>query len=203
MDQETGSVGEAAAEDAAVAGGRVGLGTIAKEWGRIGSIGFGGPPTHIALLRKLCVEHRGWIGAAEFEDGIAATNLLPGPASTQLAIFTGLPGSIQVSSTDCHHCHSRRRTLVPAQGRGSAARTPKVSAVVDRAGCRTGATGGCSWRGGRRRGGAVGEEFQDEGGRVVGWASMLSASATTSVSAYPDTSDGPASSRAAGWSTPP
>jgi chromate transporter len=66
---------------------RPGLWTIAREWGRIGCIGFGGPPAHIALLRKLCVEQRGWIEAHEFEDAIAACNLLPGPASTQLAIF--------------------------------------------------------------------------------------------------------------------
>jgi chromate transporter len=66
---------------------RVPLGTIAREWGRIGCIGFGGPPAHIALLRKLCVQQRGWLSASEFEDGIAATNLMPGPASTQLAIF--------------------------------------------------------------------------------------------------------------------
>ncbi|WP_406209271.1 chromate efflux transporter [Kitasatospora sp. NBC_01560] len=78
---------------------RVGLGTIVRAWGWIGCTGFGGPPTHIALLRRLCVERRGWISAAEFEDGIAATNLLPGPASTQLAIFTawrlrGVPGAL-------------------------------------------------------------------------------------------------------------
>jgi chromate transporter len=66
---------------------RVALVTIAREWARIGIIGFGGPPAHITLLRSLCVERRGWISAREFEDGIAATNLLPGPASTQLAIF--------------------------------------------------------------------------------------------------------------------
>ena len=66
---------------------RVSLPTIVREWGRIGITGFGGPPAHIALLRKLCVEKYGWIDAKEFEDGIAATNLLPGPASTQLAIF--------------------------------------------------------------------------------------------------------------------
>jgi chromate transporter len=66
---------------------RVPLLTIAREWGRIGVTGFGGPPAHIALLRRLCVERNGWIDATEFEDGIAATNLLPGPASTQLAIF--------------------------------------------------------------------------------------------------------------------
>jgi chromate transporter len=63
------------------------LATVLREWGRIGCIGFGGPPAHIALLRKLCVEDRGWLDAREFEDAIAACNLLPGPASTQLAIF--------------------------------------------------------------------------------------------------------------------
>jgi len=64
-----------------------GLATILREWGRIGCIGFGGPPTHIALLRELCVERRRWLDPAEFEDAIAACNLLPGPASTQLSIY--------------------------------------------------------------------------------------------------------------------
>ena len=66
---------------------QVSLGTIGKEWLRLGCIGFGGPPTHIALLRRLCVEERQWIEAKEFEEAIATTNLLPGPASTQLAIY--------------------------------------------------------------------------------------------------------------------
>ncbi len=65
----------------------VSLATIAREWGRIGCTGFGGPPTHIAMLRRLTVEREGWLDETEFEDAIAATNLLPGPASTQLAIF--------------------------------------------------------------------------------------------------------------------
>jgi chromate transporter len=65
----------------------VSLPSIAREWGRIGIIGFGGPPAHITLLRKLCVQNKEWLTPVEFEDGIAATNLLPGPASTQLAIF--------------------------------------------------------------------------------------------------------------------
>ena len=60
---------------------------VLREWGRIGCIGFGGPPAHIALLRELCVTRRGWLDDREFEDAIAATNLLPGPASTQLAIY--------------------------------------------------------------------------------------------------------------------
>jgi chromate transport protein ChrA len=55
---------------------------VLREWGRIGCIGFGGPPAHIALLRELCVTRRGRLDDREFEDAIAATNLLPGPAST-------------------------------------------------------------------------------------------------------------------------
>jgi chromate transporter len=66
---------------------RVGPVTVLREWGRIGCIGFGGPPSHISLLRQLCVEDRKWLDAREFEDAVAACNLLPGPASTQLAIF--------------------------------------------------------------------------------------------------------------------
>ncbi|HXW33103.1 MAG TPA: chromate efflux transporter, partial [Acidimicrobiales bacterium] len=65
----------------------VSLWTIGREWTRIGCIGFGGPPAHMALLRRLCVEDHRWMTSSEFEDGVAATNLLPGPASTQLAIF--------------------------------------------------------------------------------------------------------------------
>jgi chromate transporter len=66
---------------------RPGLRVVLCEWGRIGCIGFGGPPAHITLLRELCVTRRGWLDDREFEDAIAATNLLPGPASTQLAIY--------------------------------------------------------------------------------------------------------------------
>ena len=78
---------------------RVPLATIVREWGRIGCIGFGGPPTHIRLLRELCVEQRQWLDAEDFEDAIAACNLLPGPASTQLAIYCawrlrGRPGAL-------------------------------------------------------------------------------------------------------------
>ena len=68
--------------------GAVPLRLVARHWGRIGCLGFGGPPAHIALLRQLCVGRHHWLQPAEFEDAIAACNLLPGPASTQLAIFT-------------------------------------------------------------------------------------------------------------------
>jgi chromate transporter len=64
-----------------------GLSAVLREWGRIGCIGFGGPPTHIAMLRDLCVERRRWMAPGDFEDAVAACNLLPGPASTQMAIY--------------------------------------------------------------------------------------------------------------------
>ena len=75
------------------------LATVLREWGRLGLIGFGGPPAHVALLRELVVERRRWIDAREFEDANAACQLLPGPASTQLAIYCaqrvgGLAGAI-------------------------------------------------------------------------------------------------------------
>jgi chromate transporter len=81
------STGAETSAGPAIPPGSPGLGEIALEWGRIGVTGFGGPPAHIALLRKLCVGRRRWIEPQEFEDAIAACSLLPGPASTQLAIF--------------------------------------------------------------------------------------------------------------------
>lgn len=67
--------------------GRVPLSTVLRQWGRIGLTGFGGPPAHVAMLRELCVNREGWMDAREFEDANAACGLLPGPASTQLAIY--------------------------------------------------------------------------------------------------------------------
>jgi chromate transporter len=65
----------------------VSLGLVAREWTRLGLTGFGGPPAHVALLRRLVVDRKRWMDTREFEDANAACGLLPGPASTQLAIF--------------------------------------------------------------------------------------------------------------------
>jgi chromate transporter len=78
---------------------RAPLESVAREWTRIGVTGFGGPPAHIALLRKLVVDREGWLDHHAFEDANAACSLLPGPSSTQLAIFcayrvAGWPGAI-------------------------------------------------------------------------------------------------------------
>ena len=87
-DEESDAAGAAGGRPAEEQGPpRVPLRKIAREWTRIGLTGFGGPPAHIALLRQLVVEREGWMDARSFQDANAACGLLPGPASTQLAIF--------------------------------------------------------------------------------------------------------------------
>jgi chromate transporter len=66
------------------------VGEVARVFLRLGLIGFGGPLVHVALMRDEIVRRRGWIDDATFLDLVAATNLLPGPNSTELAIHLGL-----------------------------------------------------------------------------------------------------------------
>ncbi len=66
---------------------RITLRELARRWGRLGLIGFGGPPAHVALLRRLSVEQNEWLSTEDFEHAVTATSLLPGPASTQLVIY--------------------------------------------------------------------------------------------------------------------
>ncbi len=56
---------------------------------KLGTIGFGGPAAHIALMREEVVRRRGWIADQRFLDLIGVTNLIPGPNSTELAIHLG------------------------------------------------------------------------------------------------------------------
>ncbi len=64
-------------------------GAIAKVFLRLGVLGFGGPAAHIALMRSELVQRRGWVDDQEFLDLVGATNLIPGPNSTELAIHLG------------------------------------------------------------------------------------------------------------------
>jgi len=56
---------------------------------KLGTIGFGGPAAHIALMQDEVVEKRGWMDRQRFLDLVGATNLIPGPTSTELAIHIG------------------------------------------------------------------------------------------------------------------
>lgn len=56
---------------------------------KLGLLGFGGPAAHIALMEEEFVRRRGWLTREKFLDLIAASNLIPGPNSTELAIHLG------------------------------------------------------------------------------------------------------------------
>src|SRR5438309_5279519 len=56
---------------------------------KLGLVAFGGPAAHVALMRRELVERRHWLDEAAFQQMFAACNLVPGPSSTELAIFLG------------------------------------------------------------------------------------------------------------------
>jgi chromate transporter len=56
---------------------------------RLGVTAFGGPAAHIAMMQHEVVVRRRWMSDAEFLDLLGATNLIPGPNSTEMAIFIG------------------------------------------------------------------------------------------------------------------
>jgi len=56
---------------------------------RLGTLAFGGPAAHVALMEDEVVRRRGWLSREQFLDLVSATNLIPGPNSTELAIHIG------------------------------------------------------------------------------------------------------------------
>ncbi|MGE0870061.1 MAG: chromate efflux transporter [Kofleriaceae bacterium] len=74
---------------------------LALLFGKLGLIAFGGPAAHIAMMEDEVVRRRGWMTRERFLDLLGATNLIPGPNSTELAIHIG-------------HARARWRGLVVA-----------------------------------------------------------------------------------------
>ena len=68
---------------------RPSLGEIALVFLKLGTIAFGGPAAHLAMMEEEFVRRRQWITHEEFLDRLAAANLIPGPSSTEVAIFVG------------------------------------------------------------------------------------------------------------------
>ncbi|SHF26864.1 chromate efflux transporter [Chryseobacterium takakiae] len=62
---------------------------IAKLFLKLGIIGFGGPAAHISMMQNEVVTKRKWMSQQHFLDLIGATNLIPGPNSTEMAIHIG------------------------------------------------------------------------------------------------------------------
>ena len=56
---------------------------------KLGTVAFGGPAAHVAMMEDEVVRRRRWLSHADFLDLFAATNLIPGPNSTEMAIHIG------------------------------------------------------------------------------------------------------------------
>jgi chromate transporter len=65
------------------------LSEVAALFLRLGATAFGGPAAHIALMHDETVKRRGWLDDQQFLDLVGATNLIPGPNSTEMAVHIG------------------------------------------------------------------------------------------------------------------
>jgi chromate transporter len=65
------------------------LGEVARLFLKLGTTAFGGPAAHIAMMRDEVVHRRQWLDDQHFLDLLGATNLIPGPNSTEMAIHIG------------------------------------------------------------------------------------------------------------------
>ena len=62
---------------------------VALSFLRLGTTAFGGPAAHIAMMEEEFVRRRGWVSHEDFLDMLGASNLVPGPSSTEMAIHIG------------------------------------------------------------------------------------------------------------------
>src|SRR3954447_14951288 len=68
---------------------RVSLGEATRVWMRVAALSFGGPAGQIAVMHRILVDEKKWIGEARFLHALNYCMLLPGPEAHKLAIYIG------------------------------------------------------------------------------------------------------------------
>ena len=88
---------------------------VAALFVRLGATAFGGPAAHVAMMEDEVVRRRGWLSREAFLDYLGATNLIPGPNSTELAIhvvnFIGQRSGLLVDIDDGQRFRFTHRTF--------------------------------------------------------------------------------------------
>jgi len=69
--------------------GKGSIGEVVKLFLKLGTIAFGGPAAHIAMMQDEACRRRGWVTEERFLDLLGAANLIPGPSSTEMAVYLG------------------------------------------------------------------------------------------------------------------
>src|SRR4029450_1677998 len=65
------------------------FGEAMKVWARVAALSFGGPAGEIAVMHRIIVEEKKWIGEQRFLQALNYCTLLPGPEAQQLAVYIG------------------------------------------------------------------------------------------------------------------
>lgn len=76
-------------QDQPLSAGTVSLRGLALFFLRLGTTAFGGPAAHVAMMEDEVVRRRRWVINEKFLDLLGAANMIPGPSSTEMAIFIG------------------------------------------------------------------------------------------------------------------
>jgi chromate transporter len=100
---------------------------------RLGTTAFGGPAAHIAMMEEEVVRRRRWLSREQFLDMLGATNLIPGPNSTEMAIHVGyakagMPGLVVAGA--CFIIPAAVMTLVIAWAYVHLGSLPQVSGLL-------------------------------------------------------------------------
>ncbi len=98
---------------------------------KLGIVGFGGPPAHIAMINEEAVVKRNWLSQEQFTEGLAICEMLPGPASTQMGIYTGYVYAGQLGALTAGLCFISPAFLIVVALSWGYFRTSELPQIAD------------------------------------------------------------------------